>query len=700
MRLVALDDPRMLPALTDLDPKHWRVLSCPASGHEMDDNALAAMDADGDGQLRIRDIRNTIVWLITVLTDLRLLADGSDVLSIDQVRDDTPSGRAIRDSMRYLLSLLPENLRSVDGQPDSLNLEAVAMGQTIMADSPMSGEGIIEIKATDDPEIHALIKDMLNTVGGQETRRGSRGVSRASADAFLKACEAFAAWHARGFSDSIPREELFFLGENTETATNALLAVEAKLEEWFQLCHTFSYAPDLVKAQQNATQLSERPLAPLNADACLDLTGPFNPAWRAAMASFTTQVLNPLQHSDSAPDTPKSLTEPQWLAIRTAFAPYRNWRDGRVGSAVSKLGIGKIQRWLSIAKAAPTSPPTDNTWQRLLDLIDADCALRDQIRGVAAVERALLLKRDFWEFAHNFINFDKFYDVHDHAIFQIGVLFMDARSMHLCLSVNDINRHANIAAKAGLFVVYCRCSRKGNPVTPIIAATITSGNGESLFVGKNGLFYDRESTEWDAEIIRIIENPVNFRQAILSPFKRLGLVLATYVESLTASREKAWQGQVMAEVQQIEKVPANPSASPQANAPAATAAPVAPQPHRSTPAGIGGFIAGGGFAVAAITSSLALLSSTMANINPLYLLSAILSVIALVLLPTAILAWIRLRQRDIGKLLEANGWAVNGKIPLTRALGKILTQRGDSPLLPPTLASQISPKAKFLQKNP
>jgi hypothetical protein len=46
----------------------------------------------------------------------------------------------------------------------------------------------------------------------------------------------------------------------------------------------------------------------------------------------------------------------------------------------------------------------------------------------------------------------------------------------------------------------------------------------------------------------------------------------------------------------------------------------------------------------------------------------------LILLPTALIAWLRLRARDIGLLLEAGGWAINAPMRLTGALGKRLTR--------------------------
>ncbi len=75
-----------------------------------------------------------------------------------------------------------------------------------------------------------------------------------------------------------------------------------------------------------------------------------------------------------------------------------------------------------------------------------------------------------------------------------------------------------------------------------------------------------------------------------------------------------------------------------------------------------------------MTSSLAFLSSTLARINSLYLLYSILVVVLLILLPTAFIAWLRLRSRDIGLLLEASGWAVNAPMRLTTQLGHRLTR--------------------------
>jgi hypothetical protein len=47
--------------------------------------------------------------------------------------------------------------------------------------------------------------------------------------------------------------------------------------------------------------------------------------------------------------------------------------------------------------------------------------------------------------------------------------------------------------------------------------------------------------------------------------------------------------------------------------------------------------------------------------------------------PSMILAAIKLRQRNLGPLLEGTGWAVNGRVKINMLLGAALTDRGALP---------------------
>jgi hypothetical protein len=42
--------------------------------------------------------------------------------------------------------------------------------------------------------------------------------------------------------------------------------------------------------------------------------------------------------------------------------------------------------------------------------------------------------------------------------------------------------------------------------------------------------------------------------------------------------------------------------------------------------------------------------------------------------PSMIIAWLKLRQRTIGPILDANGWAINGRVRINVAFGSSLTK--------------------------
>jgi hypothetical protein len=48
--------------------------------------------------------------------------------------------------------------------------------------------------------------------------------------------------------------------------------------------------------------------------------------------------------------------------------------------------------------------------------------------------------------------------------------------------------------------------------------------------------------------------------------------------------------------------------------------------------------------------------------------------------PAVLVAWLKLRQRTLGPVLDGNGWAVNGRVAVNMPLGTVLTDRA---ILPP-----------------
>ena len=61
-------------------------------------------------------------------------------------------------------------------------------------------------------------------------------------------------------------------------------------------------------------------------------------------------------------------------------------------------------------------------------------------------------------------------------------------------------------------------------------------------------------------------------------------------------------------------------------------------------------------------------------------LVAIGGVILVISGPSVLISWLKLRQRTLGPVLDANGWAVNGRVKVNLPLGNALTARA---VLPP-----------------
>ena len=58
----------------------------------------------------------------------------------------------------------------------------------------------------------------------------------------------------------------------------------------------------------------------------------------------------------------------------------------------------------------------------------------------------------------------------------------------------------------------------------------------------------------------------------------------------------------------------------------------------------------------------------------------VLGIVLAISCPSMLIAWMKLRQRNLGPILDANGWAVNGRVKINIPLGAALT---DTAKLPP-----------------
>jgi hypothetical protein len=258
---------------------------------------------------------------------------------------------------------------------------------------------------------------------------------------------------------------------------------------------------------------------------------------------------------------------------------------------------------------------------------------------------------------NNFVSFRYFYTRRDKAIFQSGTLYLDGRSFELCIAVTDVAKHALLANLSQLYLVYCDCVRNGGADKRTIAAAITNGDCDQLLVGRNGVFYDRQGQDWDATIVRIIEHPISIRQAFWSPYKRIGKIVGEQLQKVATARSKAAEDKAAANLIAAGQKPADAK-------PAAQAFDVGK---------FAGIFAAIGLAVGAIGTAVVAILTGFLKLAWWQMPLAIPGIMLMISVPSVVLAWFKLRQRNLGRLLDANGWAVNTRARINIPFGASLT---------------------------
>ena len=291
------------------------------------------------------------------------------------------------------------------------------------------------------------------------------------------------------------------------------------------------------------------------------------------------------------------------------------------------------------------------------------------------LEKLLLLCRDFCTLLRNFVSFQDFYAKRGRAllgrgadnetpwaIFQAGTLVIDQRTCNLCLKVNDMAKHNTQAPDSGMYLIYCNCKHHATGQTMTIVAAMTVGDIRNLKVGKNALFYDRHGRDWEAEVIKIIDNPISIGQAFWSPYRKLGDWVTGLITKSAAEKEQKSFADLTSKLQ-------TPPAAGQAA-----------QPAPFDIAKFAGIFAAIGMAFGAIGTFLTSLLDQVVGMKAwaLLVVPALLIVISG---PSMILAWMKLRKRNLAPLLNANGWAINADAIVNVLFGNTLTEQAQYPIV-------------------
>jgi hypothetical protein len=213
----------------------------------------------------------------------------------------------------------------------------------------------------------------------------------------------------------------------------------------------------------------------------------------------------------------------------------------------------------------------------------------------------------------------------------------------------------------------------------IIVAALTNGDIDNLIVGRNALFYDRSGQDWDATIIKIIDNPISIRQAFFTPYRKISIFISTQINNFTAAQDNKVQNEATSSISKTaEKAEehTNGALNKVEQSPEKPAAP-------ATPFDIGKFVG----IFAAISLALGALGGALASIIGGFMALtwwkiplAIVGIILLISGPSMLIAYLKLRKRNLAPLLDANGWAINARATVNIKFGNLLTQIASIPL--------------------
>ena len=347
-----------------------------------------------------------------------------------------------------------------------------------------------------------------------------------------------------------------------------------------------------------------------------------------------------------------------------AVIPEDTVKPGMTEKKFAEMGA-QIAEWEAAKAAAETA--------------NAD-ALANARSEYMPLRKLLLIHRDFYRLLRNFVTLEDFYDSNEDTIasFQAGTLIIDQRACHLCIRVNDLAKHDAQAPLSGIYLLYCNCVNQKAGKSMQIVAAMTQGEVKNLSVGKNAVFYDNDGLDYDATVTKIIDNPISILQAFWTPYRKLANWGEEKINKSAAEKDAKAFDDMTAKADVV----ADPNAE---KKPAFDIAKFA------------GIFAAIGMALGMIGTALAAVAKGMSGFTWWQLLIVFVCILLVISGPSMIMAWLKLRRRNLAPVLNANGWAVNADALISVLFGRTLTEQVVFPIVPvPKVHKGMKTWAKWL----
>lgn len=479
------------------------------------------------------------------------------------------------------------------------------------------GSGSLTPRDVDDADQTRLLEVIQDSV-----EPNKESVTEEQLDAFLEQATEVLDW--RGASpgeDSWAQEYPIFK------------SLAPKLKEYFLLSDTAHYTgeqpevswPEHAQDERLKEELKGLPLAlPLDPEK-LDFKSRLNPVYGEEIRVFRELFLDG-----------DILARSFYKELEERFELYADWLETAPERAYPELATEDLKGWLS-SEGLLAELRNKLRTKRENGLVRKDF---DEL------EKLTLFQAHLLELCQNFVAFPDLYNPNDRALFERGTAIMDGREFHLVLPVDDIGIHKQAATRSNMFVLYLEAEGEH------FAAPVTTGSQGHLAKLKYGILHHISGDEKVAKVVDLVSNPISFYEALIAPVQKIGTTLKTKIESLSSEKEK----------ELVEG-----SLSPQKES------------TKQESSSSGSLLAGGGVAVAALGSSFAFMMKTLASLTPMKFALTFLGLFLAFLIPAGLVAYLKLRNRDLSAVLEGNGWGINDRMKLTSQQAKQFTRQPRHP---------------------
>ena len=646
--IICADD---MKKIIELDSALWAVNSIPNDAIVADSEFLKFLDTDANGRIRPDELRNALKWLLGVLKNYSNIDAASDVLELDFFNDEHPDSAMLKSSFKLILNNmnLPEDA--------SLTLAQLRNTASIIGAGNSNGDGIVTLENTADADLARIIGNIMKICGTKTDLSTLPGIDTELLDEYLKRAAAQRDWLKAGIQlemDSVYKEKAgdFF---------KSYQSVMDKLNEYFMLCGALTnedeerFGTQLKIDPQNIQALQEfiqnAPAAQLSAKKILDMTRWVNPLCINALADFMHKAF---EAGAIANDT--ILTQAEWNTIVGNFSARLQWNATGADEKFAGMTVEDIELDLD-----------ENTVQKLRSLIEHDRSVSTEIKAVETLRKLALYQKYMLKFVNNFVSLAELFNPNILSMVQPGYVIMDGRYFTLNVCVNNLAEHKKIIQRSNICVMYLALETTVNNAVRkmTIATAVTSGTMRNIFIGKCGIFYAGDGTEYDAKVIDFVQQPVSFMEALLQPFYSFGSFVTKQADKFFSTRSKDVESALNKQVDSAAK---------------GKGAIIDPKAVQQTPAISGSMLLmGGGVGLAALGSSVAFIANSVQNVAAWKIVAVLFGIAFTISAPMMLVSIVKLMNRRVSDFFAAGGWAVNLQMRLSRKMGLLFTRRPKIP---------------------